>query len=420
MFQGLFKFFRELDRRVKVVLVSIGIYNWAQQLTWQYNVLFANSLGANGVQIGLLNSISAAISSVASVPVGSSVERYSIKRVMLLGIIFDIISVTICILAGNWWILIPVFILHGKLIRIIPLADVAFTTFTEPWKRSTVMSLSRVIWGVLNIFAPAAAAVIVASFGGINAQGIRPLYYIEGALYVIVILVLARGVKNISTHSDIEKSRSNEISLVQSYRGFFKGEKYLKRWVAIRIVRDFAVGMSAAFIPLWMVNIKGASPYIFGISITVSVVMVLFLQIPAGRLADRIGRKKAFYLFSPFYFLGTLLLISAPSSEYLIIAAGFLGAGIGGVGGSGGGIGGVAFTPFITLFWESAPQEKRGRWFGLEGLVTGLSTLPASIIAGILWERGFMTEVLVIPVLLQALVVIPMLTTVPDTIKPKQ
>jgi MFS family permease len=54
--------------------------------------------------------------------------------------------------------------------------------------------------------------------------------------------------------------------------------------------------------------------------------MVLFLQIPAGRLADRIGRKKAFYLFTPFYFLGTLLLITAPSSEYLIIAAWFRGS----------------------------------------------------------------------------------------------
>jgi MFS family permease len=416
------RFFGELDRRVRATLVSIGIYNWAQQLTYQYNVLYANSLGANGIQIGLLNGLSAIIASISSVPIGPAVEKYSIKKIMLLGITFDIISVTICILAGNWWMLIPVFILHGKLIRVIPLADVTFTTFTEPHRRSTVMGLSRLVWGILNVFTPIAAAVIVADFGGINAQGIRPLYYVEAALYAVAFFILAKGMGTTSSIAKGEESGSTDINLIQHYREFFKDGKYLKRWIAIRIVRDFAVGLSVAFIPLWMVNVKGATPYIFGTSITLSVVIFLFLSIPAGRLADKIGRKKTFYLLTPFYYLGTILLISAPNPECVIIAAGLLGAGIGGVGGAGGGIGGVAFTPFITMFWETAPPEKRGRWFGLEGLIAGLVTLPASIIAGILWEQGLMTEVLLIPILLQALVVIPMLSTVPDTLisKPKR
>ena len=420
LFEDSRRFFRELDRRVKAALVSIGIYNWAQQLTYQYNILYANSLGANGVQIGLLNGLSAIVASISSVPIGHAVEKYTIKKTMLLGITLDIISVTICILAGNWWILIPVFILHGKLVRVIPLADVTFTTFTEPHRRSTVMGLSRLVWGILNVFTPIAAAIIVAYFGGINAQGIRPLYYVEGALYAVAFFVLAKGMETTRSDSNGEKSGSRGTSLIQHYREFFKDGKYLKRWIAIRIVRDFAVGLSVAFIPLWMVNVKGATPYIFGTAITLSVIVFFFLSIPVGRLADKIGRKKTFYLFTPFYYLGTILLINAPSPEYLIIAAGLLGAGIGGVGGTGGGIGGVAFTPFITMFWETAPPEKRGRWFGIEGLITGLSTLPASIIAGILWEQGLMTEVLLIPILLQALVVIPMLSTVPDTLVSKQ
>jgi len=415
LLEGSRSFFRELDRRIRATLVSIGVYNWAQQLTYQYNALYANSLGANGVQIGLLNGASAVVSSIASVPMGSAVEKYSIKKIMLLGIILDVISVTICVLAGNWWMLIPVFILHGKLIRVIPLADVAFTTFTEPHVRSTVMGLSRLVWGILNVFTPIAATVIVADFGGINAQGIRPLYYFEAALYVVTFFILAKGMGTTSGIAKQKGLESTGINLIQHYRGFFKDDRYLKRWIAVRIVRDFAVGLSAAFIPLWMVNVKGATPYIFGTSITLSVVVFFLLSIPVGRLADKIGRKKTFYLLTPFYYLGTILLIGAPTPEWVIIAAGLLGAGIGGVGGAGGGIGGVAFTPFITMFWEAAPPEKRGRWFGLEGLIVGLVTLPASIIAGILWEQGLRTEVLLIPILLQALVVMPMLSTVPDT-----
>ena len=105
------------------------------------------------------------------------------------------------------------------------------------------------------------------------------------------------------------------------------------------------------------------------------------------------------------------MLILAPRPEYLILV-GLLGA----VGLVGGGAGGVSSTPFITMHWEMVPREKRGRWFGIEGLMTG-STIPATIIGGILWQYGFMREVLLLPILLEVLVVIPLMITVPDTLK---
>jgi hypothetical protein len=33
-----------------------------------------------------------------------------------------------------------------------------------------------------------------------------------------------------------------------------------------------------------------------------------------------------------------------------------------------------------------------------------------------LWQQGFMTEVLLLPVLIEALVVVPILITIPDTL----
>lgn len=67
------------------------------------------------------------------------------------------------------------------------------------------------------------------------------------------------------------------------------------------------------------------------------------------------------------------------------------------------------------MHWEMVPEEKRGRWFGIEGLMNA-AVIPATILGGILWQQGFMTEALLIPILLEALVVIPILTTVPDTV----
>ena len=102
-------------------------------------------------------------------------------------------------------------------------------------------------------------------------------------------------------------------------------------------------------------------------------------------------------------------MILAPRPEYLVLV-GLLGAV-----GMRGGAGGVSFTPFITMHWEMVPGEKRGRWFGVEGLI-GIATIPATILGGVLWQYGFMREVLLIPIALEVLVVIPLLMTIPDTL----
>ena len=412
MLGSFLKFFKELDRRVKVAIAGTGIQNWSQSFSSQYNQLYARDLGAGYVEIGSLNSIGAAITSIVSVPLGWTAEKYSVKKVMLLGLACAIISAIIYASAGNWWILIPAIILSSITMRIInPLTDVIFITCTKPEQSGTVMGFSRVVWGILNIFAPMTAAIIVANFGGINAQGIRPLYSIQLLLAIFVFLFMAAKLQTLPTHVDRKKDEfgSKGAGFIQDFRELFKGEKWLKRWMALRMIRQFGMSIAVPFTPLWMVNVKGADPYILGIMGTASAIISSLLQIPAGRLADKIGRKKVFFLLRPISYLGTLLMILAPRPEYLIVV-GLLGAI-----GMRGGAGGVSFTPFITMHWEMVPGEKRGRWFGIEGLMN-VSTIPATILGGILWQYGFMKEALLLPILLEALVVVPILITVPDTL----
>ncbi|MFB0523134.1 MAG: MFS transporter, partial [Candidatus Bathyarchaeia archaeon] len=301
MLGGFLKFFKGLDGRVKVAIAGIGIQNWGQRLSMQYNQLYAMDLGADAVALGLLNSIGAAVSSIVSVPLGLATEKYTVKRIMLLGLALTAISATIFILAGDWWILIPAFIMGGRLIRIMPLTDIIFITATKPEQRATIMSLSRVIWGMLDMFAPMMAALIVASYGGINAQGIRPLYYIQLVLTIFVLFFIAGKLQPLPVHNDRKGGElgSKGMSFFREYRELFRGEKWLKRWIGLRIIQQFGASLAMPFVPLWMVNVKGATPSILGMMGTASVVMSLALQIPAGRLADKVGRKKVFFLLRP-------------------------------------------------------------------------------------------------------------------------
>lgn len=334
---------------------------------------------------------------------------------MLLGYICVAMSSTLFALAGRWWMLIPAFVIGSRMVRIIPLTDIIFISTTEPERRASVMSISRVIWGILNIFAPIAAAIIVAYYGGINAEGIRPLYFLQLLLTLSVLFLLGRYLRPLTRSIVCEKDDriSYESGFLQGYRDFFQGERWLKRWMILRIVRQFGENLAFPFVPLWMVHVKGATPYILGVMGTISVVTALTMQLPAGWMSDMIGRKKAYFLLRPSCYLGTILMILSSRPEHLI-AVGILGAiAIGGD--PGGGIGGVSTTPFVTMFWEMVPREKRGRWFGIEGLMN-LSTIPASILGGFLWQQGLKTEVMIIPILLEILLVMPILATIPDTL----
>lgn len=415
MFEKIVTFFRELDTRIKILILFLGMHLWHRNLPLQYNQLYTTSLGANPIELGSLESIGSVASSLISVPSGWIADRYGVKKVILIGLALTAVVAAIYGVSTSWWTLIPAILLSGISMRLVmPFVDVLFINYAKPEQRSSVMSLSRTLWAVPRIFTSMIAAVIVTYFGGVNTTGIRPLYYIQLGIGIFVFLSIALWLKPASNTSRKKPGgdREDGQGFIQDFRDLFKGERWLKRWIVVMTIRNIGMRLSMPFIPLWIVNVKGADPYILGIMGTASILVSMLLQIPAGRLADKIGRKRAFYIFRPFVYLGTLLLVFAPRPEYLIIVGilGYLG-----LMGGGGGLSGVSFIPFITMNFEMVPQEKRGRWLGILGLFN-IFSFPISIIGGILWQQGFMREVLLLPIVLEVLIAIPILHSVPDTL----
>jgi MFS family permease len=417
MLKAISTFFRKLDRRINVLFIFLGIHTWHRNLPTQYNQLYATSLGANPIELGTLESIGSVASSLISMPSGWIADRYGVKKVILIGLALTAIVSAIYGLAYNWWTLIPAIILSGACMRLVmPYVDVLFINYAKPTQRSMVMSLSRTLWAIPRLFTSVIAAIIVTQFGGLNADGIRPLYIIQLLLGTFVLVSISLWLKpatntirdTVVHENKVEASRSG---FLQGFKEVFKGEKWLKRWVIVMISRNLGMRLALPFAPLWLVNVKGADPYLLGIMGTAGTLVSLLLQLPVGRLADRIGRKRAFYLFRPFVYLGTLLLVFAPSPEYLILVGIF---GYFGLAGGGGSLSGVSFIPFITMNFELVPEAKRGRWLGIIGFFNILS-FPASVIGGVLWTQGFMMEVLLLPVFLEVFIAIPIMSTIPDT-----
>lgn len=401
--------FKGTSRVVKTTFIIQGFYCFSLQLLSQYNTLFVASLGASGSDIGFINSLSALISGIVAIFIGLLIEVYSLKKIILFGFICDIIAMIIFISSRNWIMLIPAFILYAQIVRQMPIADMIFISFTEINMRATIVGFSRIFWSAIYIFAPLLAAIIVNFFGGINTEGIRPLYYLSLIFFLCALFIAYKSLDDVYLHGrNSVKKIFNLNVLAEKYREFFKDKRHLNLWILIRFFRDGFHYTLVLFISLWLVKFKNVDATILGFLSAVATFTSLIAQIPAGRLADRIGRKKAFYIFSTSFFLGIIVLLYSPTFEYLILAS-ILGIGFGG-------IGGAAFTPFITMFWEATGTESRGRLYGLDAILSSSSRLYASIIAGLLWDYGFYNMILITPVLVDVIIVFPLIHAIPETL----
>ena len=78
----------------------------------------------------------------------------------------------------------------------------------------------------------------------------------------------------------------------------------------------------------------------------------------------------------------------------------------------------TVFTRYLTVSGLAEPKGLTGEiaaW-GFSLFTNLPSLLPSTILGGVLWQQGFMLEVLLLPIILEAILVIPILITVPDTL----
>ncbi|MEG1879051.1 MAG: MFS transporter [Pseudoflavonifractor sp.] len=100
------------------------------------------------------------------------------------------------------------------------------------------------------------------------------------------------------------------------------------------------------------------------------------LAVPFGKLSDRIGRKKVLvggYLVFSLVYLGFAFVKSTAGMVVIFLIYGFYTAMVAG-----------AERALIT---EVSPPHLRGTMLGLQATVAGIALLPASVIAGFLWNN---------------------------------
>jgi MFS family permease len=211
------------------------------------------------------------------------------------------------------------------------------------------------------VFAPVIGGILIGRLGLL--EGIRTGLVISIGLAIVTVLLLSQ--------INVELRRSEAINIRGVWQSF---DSALKRLLISDVIVRMCEGMTGVLTILYVTNVQGFSAGRFGTLIAIQMVTSILVYIPAGKIADRVGRKPFVILTFICFALFPLAIVLAPS--FIFLAGAFV---VGGLRE----IGEPARKAMIVDF---ARDDLRARTVGLYYLIRSLSITPAAAIGGLLWK----------------------------------
>jgi MFS family permease len=378
----------------------LGFNAWTQQ----YQPLYTISLGASLEQLGLLTTLGNLVNPIVTMPMGWLADKFSVKKTLLLGMVMEILIPLIYALAWDWQMLIPAAIFGVAETSVLTLVEnVIIANALKDEERGTGFGIINSLSMVPAIFSPMIAVYIVAAYGGLNAEGIRPLFWImalTGVMLLIFMFIFLEE-ERVTNSSELPTNSG----LFKDFKNVFNEGVALKRMLACSLLDGLGFGMMLTYSPVFAVNVKGATPIILGLMGITQSLGTLLAAGPIGRLADKIGRKRAMYTIKPIWYLSTILFILAPSPEFLVFV--FI-------------LRSLSMSTGLlwqTMQMELVPPSQRGRWSSIINLFRLLTTIPAPLIGSWLWTQFDPSMPFIVHTILDVGLLMPTLSTIPETLK---
>ncbi len=249
----------------------------------------------------------------------------------------------------------------GKGIRGAP-RDALVADVTPEDRRGAAFGLRQSLDTIGAVLGPVAAIGLMLLF----KNDIRTVLWFAVIPAVISVIVLVFGVKEQAAGPQDARVplRLGEVKLLG--RGY---------WFVVAAGTVFTLArFSEAFL---VIRAQGGGLAIAWAPAVIAVMSLVYAAsaYPAGRLQDKAGAR-------PLLTGGLLALIAADALLGFgqTLTGIFLGIGLWGL------HMGLTQGVLATMVAATAPERLRGTAFGLFGLITGLATLTASVLAGVLWE----------------------------------
>lgn len=361
---------RRLPRNVWAVSLTSFFMDVSSEMVINILPLFlANVLGVKTNLIGVIEGVAEATASVLKLFSGWLSDRLRArKRLAVLGYGLSALSKPFFYSAASWTAIAGVRWVDrvGKGLRTAP-RDALIADSIAPEQRGFAFGFHRAADTSGAVFGILIALLIVwlaqansLQLGEATFRAIVLVSVIPAILAVVSLMAIARDVPVTSQRA------------APSFAFKSLGRPYMTFMV---IVSMFTLGNSADAFLVLRAQERGLDVLgVLGMLATFNLVYAL-VSTPAGRLSDRIGRRRvivAGWLIYAIIYLGFAVAQAAWQiwALYAIYGAFY----------------GLAYSTANALIADLVPAELRGTAYGTYNAVIGLLAFPASVIAGVLWQ----------------------------------
>ena len=361
-----------LPRNLWVVTLTSFLTDVSSEMLASVLPLFlANVLGARTVAIGLIEGVAETTASLLKMASGWLSDRIGRrKELAVLGYALSACAKPFLYMAASWGSVLAVRFADraGKGLRTAP-RDALVADSVDPRRRGLAFGLHRAGDTGGAVFGIGIALLVLRSieadggaFDRSAFQRLVLLSLIPGFLAVVVLAIGAREARR------APRAAGN----LAPGKGRRLGREFLL-FVGVMVV--FTLGNSSdAFLILRAQDVGLSVTSVLGMMLTFNLVYA-GVATPAGALSDRLGRKRLLLLGWSVYVLTYLgfSLASAGWHAWLLMLA--YGAYYGLTEGSA-----------KALVADLVPADARGAAYGVFNAAIGLTALPASLAAGLLWQ----------------------------------
>jgi MFS family permease len=363
-------------------LVSLLTDVSSELLVYVVPLFLANVLAATPTVIGVIEGIAESIAAFVKLGSGAISDRVG-RRAILVGSGYttSVAGKALYLVAASWPIVLVARVADriGKGIRTAP-RDALIADSVEPEARGRAFGLHRAMDTTGAVIGVGLAALIVGAMQGdsplLDAETFRLIALAAIVPGVAALVVLAIGVRDVPRAAPVVVDPAGAPASAAREAGAMRAARFpFGFWVYVAAVGLFTLGNSSdAFVALRSQDLGVTVRDLLLVIVAFNVVDALVAW-PAGALSDRIGRRR---------------LLGIGWGIYAAAYAGFALAG-----------GAAAVLPLWLLYGvyhgvneavgralvaDLAPQHLRATGFGIVNAVTGLAILPASIVAGLLWD----------------------------------
>lgn len=341
-------------------------------------LFLANVIGASTMFIGLIEGIAESTASFLKVFSGWLSDKFGKrKQLVLAGYgLSSLVKPLLAVATSGWHVLGVRFVDRiGKGIRGAP-RDAMIADVTEPDKRGRAFGFHRAMDTAGAVIGPAATFLILMLFG----NNYRLLFLIAAVPALIAVAIIIFGIKEKRPQSPAGDCRiAPPVSNVRTERQ--KAPLSRQFIILLIIIGVFTLGNSSdAFLIL---RAQGA-----GIAVWLIPLLWLFFNLvytlvsmPAGRLSDKIGRKRIILLGFIIYAASYLGLAFANAGWQIWALFGLYGVY-------------YAMTEGVIRahIADVVPEATRATSYGIYNFVVGVLVLPANLLTGWIWKvAGYQT-----------------------------